>query len=54
MHISNIPSDTVSIFIAYLKHSIRYNKSIKFCPSPELGGRAVMIARPPSSGDGQL
>ena len=28
MHISNIPSDTVSILNAYFKHSIRYNQSI--------------------------
>jgi len=32
--IVHIPADTVSILNAYLRHSIRYNKYIKLCPSP--------------------
>ena len=28
MHIENVPSDTINILNAYLKHSIRYNKYI--------------------------
>ena len=30
MHIQNIPSDTTSIVGAYSRHSLRYNKYIKF------------------------
>ena len=38
--IEHIPSDTVSILNAYLKHSIRYSKYIQ-CPSPELRGHKI-------------